>query len=63
MTREPILISDLVVGDVLRPLTDREELDPDFVILRPTASPCSISSTSLTIWRWTSRTSSVAKII
>jgi hypothetical protein len=30
MTREPITIPDLVVGDVLRPLTDREELDPGF---------------------------------
>ncbi len=34
MTREPILIPDFVVGDVLRKLTDREEDDPDFVILR-----------------------------
>src|SRR3954470_5642680 len=32
MTREPVLIQDLVVGDVERPLTDREEQDPDFVI-------------------------------
>ena len=30
MTREPILIPDLVVGDVVRPLTDREEQDPDW---------------------------------
>ena len=29
MTREPILIPDLVVGNVLRPLTDREEEDPE----------------------------------
>src|SRR5207253_4211235 len=29
MTREPILIPDLVVGEVRRPLTDREQLDPD----------------------------------
>jgi glutamyl-tRNA synthetase len=34
MTREPIVIPDLVVGDVTRPLTDREEQDPDFVIVR-----------------------------
>ena len=34
MTREPILIPDLVVGDVLRPLTDREELDPDWILVR-----------------------------
>ena len=39
MTREPILIRDLVVGDVLRPLTDREELDPDFVIQRSDGQP------------------------
>jgi glutamyl-tRNA synthetase len=39
MTREPILIPDLVVGDVLRPLTDREEMDPDFVILRSDGQP------------------------
>ena len=34
MTREPVLIHDLVVGDVRRELTDREEADPDFVIVR-----------------------------
>src|SRR5207237_3140537 len=34
MPREPILIPDLVVGDVRRQLTDREEVDPDFVIVR-----------------------------
>ncbi len=39
MTREPILIRDLVVGDVLRPLTDREEADPDFVIQRSDGQP------------------------
>ena len=39
MTREPILIPDLVVGDVLRPLTDREEIDPDFVIVRSDGQP------------------------
>jgi glutamyl-tRNA synthetase len=39
MTREPILIPDLVVGDVLRPLTDREQLDPDFVIQRSDGQP------------------------
>ena len=32
MQREPITIHDLVVGDVVRTLTDREETDPDFVI-------------------------------
>jgi glutamyl-tRNA synthetase len=34
MQREPILIPDLVIGDVVRPLTDREQVDPDFVIVR-----------------------------
>jgi glutamyl-tRNA synthetase len=39
MQREPILIPDLVVGDVLRKLTDREETDPDFVIVRSDGQP------------------------
>jgi glutamyl-tRNA synthetase len=39
MRREPILIPDLVVGDVLRKLTDREEVDPDFVIVRSDGQP------------------------
>jgi glutamyl-tRNA synthetase len=39
MTREPIVIKDLVVGDVVRKLTDREETDPDFVILRSDGQP------------------------
>src|ERR1022692_1890015 len=39
MTREPILIPDLVVGDVLRKLTDREEADPAFVIVRSDGQP------------------------
>jgi glutamyl/glutaminyl-tRNA synthetase len=39
MQREPILIPDLVVGDVLRKLTDREEVDPDFVIVRSDGHP------------------------
>src|SRR5256885_5006980 len=34
MQQEPVLIPDLVVGDVARELTDREMLDPDFVIVR-----------------------------
>jgi glutamyl-tRNA synthetase len=34
MTKEPILIPDLVIGDVRRELTDREMDDPDFVIVR-----------------------------
>src|SRR5882724_10586230 len=39
MTREPVTIHDLVVGDVVRKLTDREEVDPDFVILRSDGQP------------------------
>jgi glutamyl-tRNA synthetase len=39
MTRDPILIPDLVVGDVERKLTDREEIDPDFVIVRSDGEP------------------------
>ena len=39
MTREPILIPDLVVGNVLRPLTDREEEDPDWVLVRSDGQP------------------------
>jgi len=39
MTREPIVIPDLVIGDVVRPLTDREELDPDWVLVRSDGSP------------------------
>ncbi len=39
MTREPIVIPDLVVGSVTRPLTDREQQDPDFVIVRSDGQP------------------------
>jgi glutamyl-tRNA synthetase len=39
MTREPIFIPDLVVGEVRRELTDREQLDPDFVIVRSDGQP------------------------
>lgn len=39
MTREPIVISDLVVGEVKRELTDREQLEPDFVIVRSDGHP------------------------
>ena len=39
MAREPIVIHDLVVGDVTRELTDREKLDPDFVIVRSDGQP------------------------
>ncbi|HWD21036.1 MAG TPA: glutamate--tRNA ligase family protein [Verrucomicrobiae bacterium] len=39
MPREPIVIPDLVVGDVRRELTDREALEPDFVIVRSDGQP------------------------
>ena len=39
MTREPITIPDLVVGNIVRPLTDREEQDPDWVLVRSDGQP------------------------
>jgi glutamyl-tRNA synthetase len=39
MERNPITIPDLVVGNVHRELTDRERLDPDFVIIRSDQQP------------------------
>ena len=39
MQREPLTIPDLVVGQVTRELTDRERLDPDFVIVRSDGQP------------------------
>ncbi len=39
MTREPVIIQDLVVGTVRRELTDREAEDPDFVIVRSDGEP------------------------
>jgi glutamyl-tRNA synthetase len=39
MPREPVLIPDLVVGNVTRELTDRETADPDFVIVRSDGQP------------------------
>ena len=39
MTREPVVIPDLVVGCVTRELTDREKLEPDFVIVRSDGQP------------------------
>jgi glutamyl-tRNA synthetase len=39
MSREPVVISDLVVGEVRRELTDREQADPDFVIVRSDGQP------------------------
>ncbi|MBX3734995.1 MAG: glutamate--tRNA ligase [Verrucomicrobiae bacterium] len=39
MTRAPITIPDLIVGDVVRPLTDREAADPDWVLWRSDGQP------------------------
>jgi glutamyl-tRNA synthetase len=39
MTREPIVIPDLVVGNVRRELTDREQVEPDFIIVRSDGQP------------------------
>ncbi len=39
MPREPIVIEDLVVGKVTRELTDREQVDPDFVLVRSDGQP------------------------
>lgn len=39
MTREPISIPDLIAGDVVRPLTDREQLEPDWVLIRSDGQP------------------------
>ncbi len=39
MEREPVVIDDLVVGEVRRELTDREAVDPNFVIVRSDGQP------------------------
>ena len=39
MPREPIVVPDLVVGNVTRELTDREQLDPDFILVRSDGQP------------------------
>jgi glutamyl-tRNA synthetase len=39
MTRQPVVMEDLVVGQVIRELTDREQLDPDFVLVRGDGKP------------------------
>src|SRR5271154_1608734 len=39
MDRQPIVIPDLIVGDVTRELTDREQAEPDFVIIRSDGQP------------------------
>ena len=39
MQREPVTIPDLICGDVVRELTDREEEQPDFVVVRSDGKP------------------------
>ncbi len=39
MTRDPVIIPDMIIGDVVRPLTDREEQDPDWVLVRSDGMP------------------------
>jgi glutamyl-tRNA synthetase len=39
MTRQPIVVEDLIAGGVTRPLTETEMLDPDFVIVRSDGNP------------------------
>ncbi len=39
MPREPVVMNDLIAGTVTRELTDREALDPDFVIVRSDGNP------------------------
>src|SRR5947209_928811 len=39
MPREAIVVPDLVAGTVTRELTDREQLNPDFVIVRSDGQP------------------------
>ncbi len=39
MPRQPVLIPDLIVGNVTRELTDREQVDPDFVLVRSDGEP------------------------
>ncbi len=39
MQREPIVMEDIIVGNVVRELTDREQADPDFVIVRSDGQP------------------------
>jgi glutamyl-tRNA synthetase len=39
MDRKAVVIPDLIVGDVNRELTDREQADPDFVLIRSDGQP------------------------
>jgi glutamyl-tRNA synthetase len=39
MSRQPIEVTDLIAGSVVRPLNETEMLDPDFVIVRSDGNP------------------------
>jgi glutamyl-tRNA synthetase len=39
MTRDPVIIQDRIIGDISRALTDREQEDPDFVLVRRDGLP------------------------
>lgn len=39
MSREAVVIPDMIVGDVRRELTDREQVDPDWVLVRSDGQP------------------------
>ena len=39
MQRNPITIPDLIVGNVVRPLSESEMLDPDFILFRSDGTP------------------------
>lgn len=39
MSREAVVIPDMIVGDVRRELTDREQADPDWVLVRSDGQP------------------------
>ncbi|MBL9127860.1 MAG: glutamate--tRNA ligase [Verrucomicrobiales bacterium] len=39
MRRDPVVIRDTIIGDISRALTDREQEDPDFVIVRSDGLP------------------------
>ncbi|MBL9136819.1 MAG: glutamate--tRNA ligase [Verrucomicrobiales bacterium] len=39
MQREPVIFQDQIIGEISRALTDREQADPDFVIIRSDGLP------------------------
>lgn len=39
MRRDPVIIRDRIIGDISRALTDREQEDPDFVLVRSDGLP------------------------